>query len=325
MLETSARLLRLLSLLQSRRDWSGDDLAVRLEVTTRTVRREVEKLRALGYPVHAVSGVTGGYRLGAGTALPPLLLDDDEAVAIAVGLRTAAGGGVAGIEETSVHALAKLEQVLPARLRERVSALGAMTVPLARGGSTVDPDVLTLLATACRDHLKVRMDYRSHRGEATTRTVEPHRLVHTGRRWFLVAWDTERADWRHFRVDRLRPWTPTGPRFVPREPPADDLARYTAQAITTRVYPYQGRFLMYASAAQLSDIVTPTAGVVEALDEHTCVLTIGSTSLDMLVIWVGEFGFDFDVLDPPELAEHVRQLGARLTRAGTARSQKPSG
>jgi predicted DNA-binding transcriptional regulator YafY len=311
--------------LQSRRDWSGEDLAERLEVTTRTVRRDVEKLRGLGYPVHASSGVTGGYRLGAGAALPPLLLDDDEAVAIAVGLRTAAGGTVAGIEETSVRALAKLEQVLPSRLRERVRAIGAMTVPLAAGGSTVDPDVLTLLATACRDHLRVRMDYRGHSGAATTRTVEPHRLVHTGRRWYLIAWDPSREGWRHFRVDRIRPWTPTGPRFTPREPPAEDLAGYTSRAVSTDVYPYRGQFLMHASAASVSDVVTPTAGVVTEVSADQCLLTIGSKSLDELAIWIAVLGFDFDVVDPPELVNHVRLLGARLTRAATSGRSDRSG
>jgi predicted DNA-binding transcriptional regulator YafY len=321
-LETSARLLRLLTLLQSRRDWSGEDLAVRLEVTARTVRRDVEKLRTLGYPVHASSGVAGGYRLGAGAALPPLLLDDDEAVAIAVGLRTAAGGTVAGIEESSVRALAKLEQVLPSRLRERVGALGAMTVPLGGGGSTVDPDVLTLLATACRDHLKVRMDYRSHSGTASTRTVEPHRLVHTGRKWYLIAWDPTPSEWRHFRVDRIRPWTPTGPRFTPREPPADDLAEYTSSAVAVRPYRYEGRFRMHATATAVRDVVTPSSGLVEEIDDQTCLMTTGSNSLDAMAVYMATLGFDFDIIEPPELMEYARRIGAILTRAGQSRLSK---
>src|SRR6266545_2546717 len=215
MLETSARLLRLLSLLQARRDWSGPDLADRLGVSARTVRRDVERLRSLGYPVHATSGTAGGYRLGAGAALPPLLLDDDEAVAVAVGLRTAAGGSVAGIEETSVRALVKLEQVLPSRLRHRVNALWTSTVPVPvpGDGATVDAEVLTAIAGACRDHQRLRFDYRDHGGSASVRTVEPHRLVCWGRRWYLLAWDTDRNDWRTFRVDRLQPRTPTGYRL----------------------------------------------------------------------------------------------------------------
>jgi predicted DNA-binding transcriptional regulator YafY len=322
MLATSGRLLRLLSHLQNRRDWSGEELATRLGVTTRTVRRDVEKLRALGYPVHASTGTHGGYRLGAGAALPPLLLDDDEAVAIAVGLRTAAGGTVSGIEETSVRALAKLEQVLPARLRERVNALGAATVPIGTASATVDPERLTLLATACRDHLQVRLDYTSHSGQTSTRTVEPYRLVHTGRRWYLVAWDPSVRDWRHFRVDRLRPWTPTGPRFTPREPPTDDVGRFTARAVAVDAYRYAGRFRLKADAATVRDVVTPASGVVEPIDEHSCLLTVGSMSQDAMIVWVAVLGFDFEVVDPPELVGYARRLGALLTAAGAA--QDPS-
>lgn len=205
MLETSARLLRLLSLLQAHRDWSGADLADRLGVTPRTVRRDVDRLRELGYPVNASPGTGGGYQLGAGAELPPLLLDDDEAVAVAVGLRTAAGQGIEGIGETSVRALAKLEQVLPNRLRRRVSALNAFTVPMLRGSgpSAVDPAVLTELANACRDCERLRFEYLDHGGSPTRRTVEPHRLVCTEHRWYLVAWDVDRDDWRTFRVDRI--------------------------------------------------------------------------------------------------------------------------
>src|SRR3954470_2906441 len=200
MLETSARLLRLISLLQARRDWTGPELAERLEVGVRTVRRDVDRLRRLGYPVQATPGVAGGYPLGVGASLPPLLLDEEEAVAVAVGLRTAVSGGVAGIEETSVRALAKLEQVLPGRLRRRVGALGAATVPYPATGPTVDPSTLATIAAACRDNERLRLRYRAHDGTASRRLLEPHRLVHTGRRWYLVAYDTDRADWRTFRV-----------------------------------------------------------------------------------------------------------------------------
>ena len=196
MLPTSARLLRLLGLLQTHRDWTGPQLAERLAVSTRTVRNDVEKLRSLGYPVHSTTGVSGGYRLGPGAALPPLLLDDDEAVAVAVGLRSAAGGTVAGIEETSLRALAKLEQVLPSRLRHRVSALARAVVALPGTGPAVDADVLTAIAAAVRAHERLRFDYADHGGATSRRDTEPHRLVHTGRRWYLVAWDVTRADWR---------------------------------------------------------------------------------------------------------------------------------
>src|SRR5689334_1892821 len=217
MWETSARLLKLLSLLQARRDWSGADLATRLEVSERTVRRDVDRLRDLGYPVHATRGTDGGYRLGAGAAMPPLLLDDDEAVAVAVGLRTAARSPVTGIEETSLRALAKLEQVLPPRVQHRVGAVADFTVPIPPDAPApaIDPAELTTLATACRDNMRLRFEYRSHDGTTTDRSVEPHRLVSWGRKWYLVAWDTSREDWRTFRVDRIMTRTPTGPRFTP--------------------------------------------------------------------------------------------------------------
>ena len=211
MLETSARLLRLLSLLQARRDWTSTELATRLGVSTRTIRNDVGRLRGLGYPVYARPGVAGGYRLGTGAALPPLLLDDEEAVAVAVGLRTAASGSIAGIEETSVRALAKLQQVLPSRLRRRVSAFQAYALPIPSRGPQADPDVLTVIAGACRDHERLRFDYRAHSGAASRRAVEPYRLVNYQQRWYLVAWDTERHARRTFRVDRIKPRTPAGP------------------------------------------------------------------------------------------------------------------
>jgi len=315
MLETSARLLRLLSLLQARRDWSGPDLADRLGVSARTVRRDVDRLRQLGYPVHAGTGTAGGYRLGAGAALPPLLLDDEEAVAVAVGLRTAAGGTVAGIEETSVRALAKLEQVLPSRLRHRVSALQAVTVPLAASGPTVAPDTLTLIAAACRDHQRLRFDYRHHDGQESVRTTEPHRLVHTGRRWYLVAWDTEREDWRTFRVDRIAPRTPTGPRFVPRQPPDREAAGYTSWSVSNAAYRYRARFTMHAPASAVAALVTPTSGLVEAIDDERCHLYTGSNALDALALYVALIGVDFEVDEPPELVDRIRLIADRLHRA----------
>ncbi len=324
MLDTSARLLRLLSLLQARRDWSGADLADRLGVTPRTVRRDVDRLRHLGYPVHATPGTAGGYRLGAGAALPPLLLDDDEAIAVAVGLRTAAGGTVAGIEETSVRALAKLEQVLPARLRHRVSALQAVTVPLAGSGPTVDPGTLTLVAAACRDQQRLRFDYRHHDGTQSVRTTEPHRLVHTGRRWYLVAWDVERADWRTFRVDRIAPRTPPGPRFTPRQPP-DDVAGYTSWAVSNAAYKYRVRFTMHAPAAAVAERVTPTSGVVEAVDDARCYLYTGANSIEPMALYVALIGFDFEVESPPELVEQIRILARRLGAATPGHAEGPAG
>jgi predicted DNA-binding transcriptional regulator YafY len=314
MMETSARLLRLLSLLQARRDWTGAELADRMGVTTRTVRRDVEKLRTLGYPVNATGGVAGGYRLGAGAALPPLLLDDDEAVAVAIGLRTAATGTVAGIEETSVRALAKLEQVLPGRLRHRVQALQAATVPLAGPAPMVDADVLTVIAAGCRDHVRLRFGYRGYEGGASTRVVEPYRLVHSPRRWYLLAFDLDRQAWRTFRVDRIEAPPVPGHRFAPRTPP-EDAAAFVSQAVSSAPYRYQAKILLHASAEVAAERVSPTAGRLEPVDEHACLLHTGSNSLDELAIYVGLKGIEFEVLEPPELVEHVRALSDRLRRA----------
>ena len=311
--ETSGRLLRLLSLLQSRRELSGTELAERLGVTTRTLRRDVDRLRGLGYPVEASAGVAG-YRLGVGATLPPLLLDDDEAVAVTLGLRTAANGTVAGIEETAVRALAKLEQLLPSRLRHRVNALGSVTVAM-RGGPTVDAAVLIALAIACRDHQRLRFDYRAHDRTEGLRSVEPHRLVHSGRAWYLVAWDLDRDDWRTYRVDRITPRIPTGPRFTPRPLPETDIAAYTSKGITTRAYRYQARFTVYAPAEEVSARFPPSIAYVEATGRGRCVLEVGSNSLDELILWVGQGGFDFVAHEPPELIEHLRTLNARFARA----------
>ncbi len=314
MLDASARLLRLLSLLQAPGDRSGADLARHLGVDVRTVRRDIGKLRDLGYPVHATPGAAG-YRLGAGAKLPPLLLDDDEAVAVAIGLRTAAGGTVAGIEDTSLRALAKLEQVLPSRLRHRVAALHSATFAVPASGPAVSPDVLTAIASACRDRLRVRFDYRRHDGGESVRDAEPHRLVHAGRRWYLLGWDVERGDWRTYRVDRMRPRVPTGPRFTPRDAPDDDLASYFSRGVSTAPYRYQARVTLYASPEEAAGRVPPTVGVVEAVDPHTCVLRTGSDSLDELAVYVGSFGFRFRVHEPPELVDHVRDLAVRLAEA----------
>ncbi|MER6096160.1 YafY family protein [Streptomyces sp. NPDC001728] len=316
MLETSARLLRLLSLLQAHREWSGAALADRLGVTPRTVRRDVDRLRELGYPVNASPGTGGGYQLGAGAELPPLLLDDEEAVAVAVGLRAAAGQGVEGIGESSVRALAKLEQVLPGRLRRRVSALNAFTVPMLRTPrEMIDPAVLTELAHACRDAERLRFEYRDHGGTATRRTVEPHRLVCSERRWYLVAWDVDRADWRTFRADRIVPTPPHGPRFTPREPPAEDLAAYVSKGVSGRAYAAEATVRLFVPLAEAAAVVSPLAGVLTADGEDTCLLRTGAPGLDAMVFHVAFMGFDFEVLDPPQLAEAVRALRDRLSRA----------
>jgi len=311
--ETSARLLKLLSLLQARRDWPGAQLAERLGVTLRTVRRDVDRLRDLGYPVVARPGVAGGYRLAAGTAMPPLLLDDDEAVAVAVGLRTA--GTITGIEETSVRALAKLEQVLPARLRRRVNAVGEATVSLAHRGPTVEPGLLTRLATACRDRDALRFEYAAADGETSRRVVEPVRLACTGRRWYLLCWDRSAADWRTFRVDRIASEPSEAGRFARREPPEEDVAGYISRAISTAPYRYQARVLLRVSADRAVERVSPAAGMIEAVDGDTCVLHVGGPSLEGFPVYVAQIGFEFEVLEPPELVAQVRWLAGLFGRA----------
>jgi predicted DNA-binding transcriptional regulator YafY len=320
MLNTSARLLRVLTLLETRRDWSGAQLAERLEVSPRTVRNDIARLRELGYPVEAAPGVAGGYRLGSGTALPPLLLDDDEAVAVAVALRSSAGGGVSGIEETSVRALVKLEQVFPSRLRRRVNALQAYTVAVPTSGPTVDAQVLAMIAAACRDYQVLGIDYRKHDGTETTRSVEPYRMVHLGRRWYLVAWDRDRHGWRTFRVDRLIPRHATGPHFTPREPPAEDIAAYVTRSVRSAPSKYEARVTVHAAATTIAERV-PREVVIEPLDDETCLVHARSNSIEMLAAYLGFMDADFTVTEPPELVAQLEMLAKRYAAALTKRAK----
>jgi predicted DNA-binding transcriptional regulator YafY len=313
--DTASRLLTLLSLLQARRDWPGGELADRLEVSIRTIRRDVERLRELGYPVESLTGPAGGYRLSAGTAMPPLLLDDDEAIAIAVGLRTAARASVRGIEETSLRALVKIEQVLPAHLSRRVRALGAATMTLPSAGPTVDPHCLTVLAAACRDSERVRFAYRSRDGAASRREVEPHSLVALGRRWYLVAWDGARRDWRNFRLDRITGPAATGARFEARELPVKDAAAYVEQRLAAAPNRYEARVTLHAPAEQIRRYLSYGWGVVEPIDDASCEYRTGDDDLDWLVLRLTMFRVDFDVHEPPELKEHLVGFADRLRRA----------
>jgi len=315
MSDTSSRLLSLLSLLQARRDWPGHELADRLEVSGRTIRRDIERLRQLGYPVEALTGPAGGYRLRAGTAMPPLLLDDEEAIAIAVGLRTAAGASVTGIEETAVRALVKLEQVLPAHLRRRVRALGSVTSTLPVSGPTVDPQHLTVIATACRDSECVRFGYRSRVHTNSRREVDPHSLVNHGRRWYLVAWDRHRNDWRTFRLDRVAKPVSTGVRFVPHRLPAKDAAAYVKQSIAGAPNRFEAIVTLHAPAGSLTSRVTAHWGALEPIDAHTCTYRTGDDDLRWLAWRIAMLGVDFEVHEPPELIEHLRALASRLARA----------
>jgi len=315
MLETSARLLRLLSLLQARPDWTSTELADRLGVTTRTVRNDVDRLRRLGYPVEARPGVTGGYRLGVGAALPPLLLDDEEAVALAIGLRTAASGSVVGMEEASVRALAKLQQVLPSRLRHRISAFGSHTLPMPARGPRVDPDVLIVIAGACRGHERLRFDYESHSGTPSRRVVEPYRLVNDRQRWYLFAWDVDRTDWRTFRADRMRPKTPAGPRFTPRElPPEHEITARMARGVGEATWRYRARVTVHASAEYVRSRL-PIPIDVEPLGDDRCAFEPGSDHPLMLALHLGLLDADFTIKDSPELADALHQLVGRYQRA----------
>jgi predicted DNA-binding transcriptional regulator YafY len=321
MRNTPARLLRLLSLLQTPREWPGSELAERLGVSLRTIRRDIERLRDLGYPVQATMGTLGGYRLVAGTAIPPLLLDDEEAVAIAVGLRTAAAHTVTGIQEASLRALTKLEQVLPSRLRYRVRTLGAATVPLpAWPGATVAPETLTVLAAAVANRERLRFGYQAGDRTSSQRQVEPYGLVPTGRRWYLVAYDTDRDAWRTFRVDRIHQPQPTGVRAAPRTLPASDPAAYVTGTLYTSAPTYQAVATLHAPAAEVARQLGDYASDLRPLGERRCRLRTSADTLDWLALRLAMLGCQFEVHEPPELAQYLRALGTRVIRAaGDAR------
>jgi predicted DNA-binding transcriptional regulator YafY len=319
MSDPSGRLLRLLSLLQATPTWTGTQLADRLGVTTRTIRKDISRLRDLGYPVEAAPGVAGGYRMGAGAQMPPLLLDDEEAVAVAVGLGNAASHGVAGIEETSLRALVKLEQVLPNRLRRRVQALQSQVEQIGWGHDRdlVDAETLAVLSQACRDREQVRFDYADRKGAHTERLVEPHRLVAGGRRWYLAAWDVRREDWRTFRVDRAARVRLAGVRFAPREPPTGNAAEYVRQSIRSMDHRHHAVVLVHAPAARVRETVPPDA--VEDVSASTCRLRVEGDDIEWLAVRVAMLGEDFEIESPPELREALERIGTRITRATAPR------
>ena len=318
MANTSAQMLRLLSLLQTHRYWPGTELAGRLEVSPRTLRRDVDRLRELGYPVDAARGVAGGYQLQAGAAVPPLLLDDEEAVAIAVGLRTAAAGAVAGVEETSVRALAKVIQLLPPSLRRRVDALQATTsAGVFGGGPVIDAGALTTIALACRGEERLRFAYTTRDGDAAPRHVEPHRLVSLGRRWYLVAWDLDRGDWRSFRVDRLTEPALAGTRFRPREIPGGDPVAWMRSRLAAIPTRYDVSVLIAAPAEQVKSVVGIWAAV-EPVDPSSCRLRMNVDDLAWPVMLLGVVGAGFTIESPPELHTRARAIAQTLLRATPA-------
>ncbi|MBN0042324.1 WYL domain-containing protein [Cellulosimicrobium cellulans] len=318
MLDTSVRLLRLLALLPSRPTWSGPELAERLGVTTRTVRNDVERLRLLGYEVRSAPGTAGGYRLGSGAALPPLLLDDEEAAVVAVSLRAAATGSIAGVEDVARRVLVKLDTVLPARLRARADALRAAVASAPAGGPAVDPRVLADVAAAVAARTGLRLEYRAHDGETTSRAVEPYRLVHVGRRWYLLAFDLDRDDWRTFRVDRLRLRTPGGPRFVPRPVPGGDAVAHVVRGVASIAWAHPARVRLHAPASVVADRIAPGTGVLVDDGPDACVLETGGTSLAELAGFLLGLDVDLTVLDPPELSETLSRVGLRAVRSGGA-------
>jgi len=322
MLETSARLLTLLSLLQARRDWPGDALAERLEVSPRTVRRDVDRLRDLGYPVRATRGPDGGYRLDAGADLPPLLFDDEQAVAVAVALQTATTT-VAGIEDAALRALATVRQVMPSRLRARVDALHVTTVPRGRGRDLprVDTERLLEIGQAVRAREVLRFDYDAVSRDAAAadtapppRRVEPHHVVTWGGRWYLVAWDLDRDDWRTFRVDRMTPKTPTGPRFARRELPAPDVAAFIAERFRRPAWPVTGEAILDAPASLVARWAGAEA-LVEELAPDRCRLVVGSWSWTGLAAMLGMFDVDIEILGPAELRDAAASLSRRYAAA----------
>lgn len=318
-IDSTARALQLLSLLQTHRFWQCAELAARLEVTERTVRRDLDRLRALGYPVDSSSGRYGGYRLATGTHVPPLILDDEEAVAVAIGLRYAAEAAVEGIEETSLRALTKIETLLPHRLRRRVSALASNVSSLRRADDddVIDPESLSAFAAACRDHEHVRFDYRRSTGESSKRHVEPHRLVTAGRRWYLVAWDGQRSDWRTFRVDRIRAPRPVGSHFTAREIPGGDAADFVARALGITRRHHDARLVIHAGLAELDGVLRWVDHTLLEADAGRCIVLIRSEDLGRLAMTVAEIALaaPVTVVEPAELADSIRRLARHLAPA----------
>jgi len=310
-MDTAGRLLRLLGLLQTARDWRAEDLADRLEVTERTVRRDVTRLRDLGYPVEAMSGPGGGYRLGAGGRMPPLLLDDDEALAVAVSLRVASSGTVGGLEESALSALSKLEPMLPPRVRGRLEDVSSTTVRLAGfEPPSVDPATLAALAGAARAQERVRFHYIAANGVHSERLCEPFRLVFAHGRWYLVAFDCGREAWRTFRLDRISDVVETLVRFRRENPP--DAAAMVADGVAIGAYTHRAEIIVEAPVTEVARIIPPTVGRLAPLDADRCTLVIGGDGLEWVAGYIAGLPFPFEVVSPPELVTVVHRLGRRF-------------
>jgi predicted DNA-binding transcriptional regulator YafY len=310
-MDTAERLLKLLGLLEGRIDWTAEELGRRLEVTTRTIRRDVTRLRDLGYPVEAMAGPGGGYRLGAGGKLPPLLLDDDEALAVALGLRVSATTAVGGLEDSSLSALSKLEHVLPARLRSRLEDISdATTSTLGTSRSEVDHASLAMVAATIRKRERLRLGYVDNEGKATERHVEPVRLVHTGRRWYLVAFDLDRDDWRTFRLDRVSSPVGTGMRASARRGP--DPVELVQRGITVDAWRYPAVIILDTSAERATRLISPTVGTVEPVDDSSCRLVIGADEMGWLARYLLSLPVGFEVVSPPELRAELAVIGEEL-------------
>jgi predicted DNA-binding transcriptional regulator YafY len=316
MARTTERVLHLLGLLQQRPVWTGPELAERLGVTTRSIRRDVERLRALGYPVQAAQGVGGGYQLGRGRGLPPLLLDDAEAVAVAVSLRMAAGGTVSGASEAALRTLAKLDQVMPPRLRSEVRAIHEATQTLDSGQPAVDGDVLLQLARTVRDTVRVRFDYEARDGTPSARTVEPVGLVATGRRWYLMAYDVDRDDWRTFRLDRMTRVQATTWRFAQRV--HEDPAAYVQRALASSAYRFPARVVVHAPLKEVAERTSVRSVVLTPVDDSTTLLEAGGETLYGLAFHLSLLAWEFDVEEPAELRDALAALGGRALRAAGA-------
>ncbi|MEW6346534.1 MAG: YafY family protein [Paraburkholderia sp.] len=316
MLQNSSRLLRLLGMLRNAPTWHGAVLAERLGITERTVRRDVDHLRGLGYRISATPGPDGGYSLEAGTSMPPLLFEEDEALAVSLALRTLAASGVQGIEESALAALVKLEHLMPPRHSRKAKTFFASIQKLAQSGPKVDPTVLATLAGACADHEELQFRYMDVKARASQRTIEPQGLVNAESRWYLVAWDRSREDWRTFRVDRIVPPVSSGARFKPRiGPHKGDLAAYVSRSISTSAYTVRAKVILHAPMQALAQSICPLVGQLAPLDSRRCIVYTGANSVHAIASWLCTLEVEFDIVEPPELLEFLRGMNARVHQA----------